>query len=680
MKRTLLALRIAIALAPFAVASVHAQSPATPDADATTDAASTDDSPASAGTDPPRGNKAALLPEVVVNAMPLKQTTDEVITPVIVLSGAALDDAKANTIGETVSKEIGVQTTAFGAGVGRPVIRGLDGPRVSVLSNGLSSGDVSTVSQDHAVAIEPFLADQIEILKGPSTLLYGSGAIGGVVNIVDGRIPQSIPDNGLSGRVELRGNTVADERTGMARVDAGSGNFAFHFDGVYRDADDYKIPGSTLDNSFVKTKSGAVGASYIGDRGYIGFSVSRYLDNYGNPAEPGENGDGAVTLQLEQTRYDVKGELTQPLPGFDALRFSVGHIDYKHTEFEGAETGTIFLNKGNEGRVELVQSQLAGWDGAFGLQFLDRQFQAIGEEAFIPKTTTQGYGLFGIQQRQFGAFKLELGARVDKQSSDPQDGEKVDYTPISFSLGGSYRLSDQWHLTANFDRAQRAPAEEELFANGPHIATEAFEIGDPNLAKETANQFEIGLHFHSDWVEAKVAAYANRFNDYIYLVDTGETKDDLAVRQWTQADAKFHGFEAEAKLKLAENDSGRYDLRLWGDTVNARLADGGYLPRIAPARAGVDLGWKSDAWRASVGVAHYFTQDKVPEFETDTAGFTLVNAHLSYALGVENRLNWEVFADASNLTNQTARLATSYIKDLAPLPGRSLAFGVRAFF
>lgn len=666
MKHTLLAFSVALALIPMTCGMVRAD-----DGEIAAD---------SAVGDPPASDQANALPEVVVTALPFKQSPDDVIAPVTVLSGAQLDDVKANTIGETVAREIGVQTTAFGAGVGRPVIRGLDGPRVSVLSNGLSSGDVSTVSQDHAVAIEPFLADQIEILKGPSTLLYGSGAIGGVVNIVDGRIPQALPENGLSGRAELRGNTVADERTGMARIDAGAGNFAFHFDGAYRDADDYKIPNGTLDNSFVETRSGAVGASYIGERGYIGFAVSRYLDFYGNPAEPGDAEEAGVTLQLAQTRYDVKGEVSQPLPGFDALRFSVGHINYKHTEFEGAEIGTVFLNKGNEGRIELVQSQLAGWDGAFGVQLIDREFEAVGEEAFIPKTATKGYGLFGIQQREFGAFKLELGARVDKQSSDPLDGSKVDFTPLSFSLGGSYRLSEQWHLTANLDRAQRAPAEEELFANGPHVATGAFEIGDPNLRKETSNQFELGVHFHGDMVEATVAAYANRFSGYIFLVDTGEFEDDLAVREWNQADAKFHGFEGEAKFKLADNASGRYDLRLWGDTVNARLTEGGNLPRIAPARAGVDLAWNTDAWRARIGAAHYFRQDEVTAFETETAGFTLVSAHVSYALASTDRLNWEIFADANNLTDQTARLATSYIKDLAPLPGRSLAFGVRAAF
>lgn len=673
MKRTLLASHVALALFVLGSSRTHAQT--APDIGDTSTPPG-DTSP----KDPPKSGKAHVLDKVVVNSTPLRQTIDQIIAPVSVLTGPELDDAKANTIGETVSKEVGVQTTSFGAGVGRPVIRGLDGPRVSVLSNGLGSGDVSTVSQDHAVAIEPFLADQIEILKGPSTLLYGSTAIGGVVNIEDGRIPQSIPDNGISGRAELRGTTVADERTGMFRVDAGSGHFAFHFDGVDRDADDYKIPGETLPNGFVKTKSGAFGASYIGDRGYIGLSVSRYLDNYGNPAEPGDEEEGPVTLQLSQTRYDVKGELKTPLPHFDALRFSFGHVDYKHTEFEGDDVGTVFLNKSNEGRVELVQSQVGGWDGAFGVQFLDREFQAIGEEAFIPKTATKGVGVFAIQQKQFGDLKLELGARVDKQSSEPDGGDKRSFTPVSLSLGGSYRLSDQWHLSANLDRSQRAPAEEELFANGPHVATEAFEIGDPTATKETANQFELGLHFHGERLQAKFAAYTNRFKDYIYLIDTGEIEGGLAVRQWSQADANFHGFEAEARLNLAENNTGRYDVRFWGDTVKASLADGGNLPRIAPARAGIDFSWRNDNWRTSIGAAHYFRQNDVTEFETETPGYTLVSAHISYLLDGGANTQWELFADGNNLTNQTAQLATSYIKDLAPLPGRSLAFGIRAYF
>ena len=635
-----------------------------------------DDSPQPGKKD----EKDGALPSVVVNAFPMQLGVDQIIKPIVMLRGSELDDVKSATIGETLANELGIQTTSFGAGVGRPVIRGQEGSRVAVLSNGLSSGDVSNVSQDHAVAIEPFLADQIEVLKGPSTLLYGSGAIGGVVNVVDGRIPQSIPENGLSGRAELRGASADDSGTGMFRLDAGSGQFAIHVDGAKRSADDYSIPGGTLANSFLDTESGAIGASWIGDRGYVGLAVSRYLDSYGNPAEPGDEEEGPVTLKLAQTRYDLKGELSDPLPGFSSLRFSLGHVDYNHTEYEGDETGTVFSNDGNEGRIELVHNEMSGWIGAVGLQFLDRTFAAIGEEAFVPKTTTKGLGLFVLEQKTYGNFGLELGARIDSQSSEPDNGPKVDFSPFSLSVGGSYRFSDEWHITANLDRAERAPAEEELFADGPHLATGAFEIGDADLNEETANQFELGLHFHGDTVEVNVGAYINRFDNYIYLDDTGNVEDDLPVRQWTQADARFQGFEGEAKIELSRGPGGVYLLRLWGDTVNARLSGGGDLPRIAPARAGLDLYWNSDAWRANIGLAHYFEQNNVPDYETDTAAFTLINAHLSYTFNQDSRVSWEAFLDATNLGNETARLSTSFIKDIAPLPGRSIALGVRTFF
>jgi iron complex outermembrane receptor protein len=671
MRKTVLTLTI-VALLNAGAAAASAETAVAADA--------ASDDPATGERNSPE--QAHRLDEVEVSALPIKQSADEVIAPVSVLAGAALDDAKAGTLGETVAKQPGVQTTYFGPGVGRPVIRGLDGPRVGVLSNGASSGDVSTVSQDHAVSIEPFLADQIEVLKGPATLLYGSGAIGGVVNVVDGRIPDKLPDRPLSGRVELRGNDASNERTGMARVDLGAGNFVLHADGTYRDTDDYDGPDGKIANSFLTTKSGSFGGSWIGDRGFIGLAVSRFLDHYGNPAEPGDptEGEAGVTLKLQQTRYDLKGGLNLDTRVVEAVRFNASHTDYTHTEFEGDEVGTVFLSQSNEGRIELVQSELAGWRGAFGLQFLRRDFEAIGEEAFVPQTLTRSYGLFGMEQREWDRFKLDLGARIDRHSSDPLDGAKRDFSPLSLSAGMAFKLADGWHLNLNLDRAQRAPAEEELFANGPHVATESFEIGLPDADKETSNQFELGLHFHSDFVDAKLAGYVNRFNDYIYLADTGETQDDLPLRQWSQADARFHGFEGEAVFKLSEGATGHYDLRLWGDTVRASLDDGGNLPRMAPARVGADLKWSADAWRASVGAARYFKQDRTAAFETPTDGFTLVNAHLSYTLDASDTTSWELFMDGTNLTNQMARLSTSYIKDKAPLPGRAIAFGVRAFF
>lgn len=662
MKKTALALCIGLAFACSGAALADPSTDATPpDADA---------------------EPAAKLKEVIVTAVPLGQSSDQIVTPVSVLAGSELDDARSGTIGQTVAGVPGVQTTAFGAGVGRPVIRGLDGSRVAVLADGLGSADVSNVSQDHATTVEPFLADQIEILKGPATLLYGSGAIGGVVNLVDGRIPQVVPANGLSGRTQINYDSVSDGGTGMFRVDAGGDGFALHADGVYRRDGNYEIPGRTLENSFVHSKSGAVGGSWIGDWGYLGLSVSRYLSNYGNPAEPGDPSEGepAVRVSMGQTRYDLKGALNAPFAGIDKAEFSFGHSDYQHVEYEGDEAGTTFTNKTDEGRVQFTHAPLAGWIGAFGVQAFQRDFAAIGEESFVPPTTTKGFGLFITEQREFGPLKVELGARGDKQSSEPDNGAERDFNPLSLSAGFAWRFDDAWHLTLNLDRAQRAPAEEELFANGPHAASATFEIGDPNLDKETANQAEIGLHYHSEFVEAKVAAYYNQYDDFIYLADTGEVEDDFPVRQWTQRNAKFRGGEAEATFHLAKGASGHYDLRVWGDTVRATLAGGGNLPRIPAARFGSELSWHNDDWRASLGATHYFKQDETAEFETDTASFSLVNARVAWSFFNNNRSSWEAFVNADNLTNQTARLSTSLIKDQAPLAGRNISVGVRGMF
>lgn len=625
---------------------------------------------------------ATRLNEVVVTAVPLGQAADQLVTPVSVLNGAALDDARSGTIGQTVAGVPGVQTTSFGQGVGRPVIRGLDASRVAVLADGLGSADVSNVSQDHAVAVEPFLADQVEILKGPSTLLYGSGAIGGVVNIVDGRIPQVAPANGLSGRTQLQYDSVSGGGTGMFRVDAGNDGFALHADGLKRHDGDYDIPGRTLPNSYVRSDSGALGGSLLGDWGYLGLSVSRYLDTYGNPAEPGDPAEGVppVYIDLAQTRYDLKGALKAPFAGIDKAEFSFGHTDYQHTEFEGDEPGTVFTNKANEGRLVLTHAPLGGWLGAFGVQAFHRDFAAVGEESFVPPTSTKGIGLFVTEQKEFGPLKVELGARGDRQSSTPEDGPKRDFHPYSLSAGLAWRFDEAWHLTLNLDRAQRAPAEEELFAHGPHAASATFEIGDANLRKETANQAELGLHYHSELVDAKVAAYYNRYDDFIYLAGTGEIEDDFPVRQWSQANAKFRGGEAEATFHVARNASGHYDLRVWGDTVRATLAGGGNLPRIPAGRFGTELSWHNDFWRASLGATHYFRQDKAAEFETPTAGFTLVSARLAWSFYNTDRSSWEAFVDGSNLANQTARLSTSLIKDQAPLPGRSFSIGVRGLF
>ena len=681
------------------------------------------------------------LEAVVVTASPLKGNAESVATPVDVLYGEDLDKAKAGTLGETVAKLPGVQTTYFGTGVGRPIIRGQEGPRVQVLSGGIGSMDASTVSADHAVSIEPFLADQIEVLKGPATLLFGSGAIGGAVNVVDGRLAESIPDQPLSGRAEVRGNTVNDERTGMFRLDGVSGNWVLHVDGLVRDTDDYDIPGvailrdheegeeheeepqpkGTLPNSSVSTKAGAVGATYLGDRGYFGLAASTYRTNYGIPAGAHVHGEedhdhegeedheheeeeGPVRIDMVQNRLDMKAGVYNPVSFLESVNLRAAWNDYEHVELEGGEVGTRFTNEGYDARLEAVQKTWNGWRGAFGLQFGSTDFSAVGEEAFVPSTVTDTLGLFVVQEKDFGPWKLELGGRYDQVKLKPDDRASTDFSAVNLSAAAIWRLSDGFDLRFGVDRSERAPTNEELFAGGTHVATQSIEIGDASLDTEKGVRAEIGAHWHTDRADLKLAVYQTRFKDFIYLTDTGVEEEGYPVRLWTQGDATFTGAEAEAKIQLADTAAGAWDLRLYGDYVRAKLdgsgmrtvafevphgdhthgyevdiAQGGYLPRISPMRFGADLGWSLGGWRASLGAVRYGKQDDVAQNEEPSDGYTLVDAHVAYRWD-RPASSWEVFLDGSNLTDEEARPHTSLLRDYAPLPGRGVAFGIRAYF
>lgn len=684
------------------------------------------------------------LGAVVVTASPLQQTAENLSRPVEVLTGERLDAAKSSSLGETVGKLPGVQSSYFGPGVGRPVIRGFEGARVQVLSDGLGTGDVSTVSADHAVSVEPFLADQIEVLKGPATLLYGSGAIGGAVNVVDGRVPETIPDAPFSGRAELRADSGNDGRTAMGRMDGATSNgWVFHFDALHRETDNYDIPGypesrrlmqaegempdpaerGTLPNSGIRTDSGAVGVSWIGERGFIGAGVSLFNTRYGIPghSHPGEDHaheggedehdhaeEGPVRILMDQHRGELRAGLND-LGVFKTLRFKLAHTEYTHTEFEGDEVGTVFDNDSTDGRLELVHQPVAGFDGAFGLQWGRRNFEAVGAEAFVPASRTRDTGLFWVGNRDFGALQLELGARHDRNRIDVDQANAIgpdrDFNTTSFSTALKWNLNEQLHLSLGLDRAQRAPTAEELYSNGVHVATASVELGDPQLDRETANRAEIGLHWHNGPVKILASLYHVRFNDYIYQADTGVQDHGTGVRLWTQGDARFNGAEAELNWTFLDNDSGRWNMRVFGDVVRgklsgsgsedvafqvahgdhahnytATLARGGNLPRMVPWRAGAELGWESDAWRASLGAVRYARQDRVARNETETPGYTLVDANIAWHRDTPGGNAWEVFVDGRNLLDKEARVHTSFLKDLAPLPGRSIGAGIRLFF
>lgn len=689
------------------------------------------------------------LSTVKVTATPLQGDAESLARPVEVLAGERLDEQKAGTLGDTVAKLPGVQSTFFGPGVGRPIIRGQEGPRVAVLSNGMGNMDASTVSADHATSIEPFLADQIEVLKGPATLLFGSGAIGGAVNVVDGRIARDLPDRPLSGRAELRGNSVNDERSGMFRLDGVNGNWVLHVDGLVRNGDDYRIPGyavvdgledhsghdhdegdsdeprrGTLDNSSIRTRAGGVGATWLGEGGYFGASASTYRTNYGIPngahvhadddhdhdhdhdhGDEEEGDEHDVRIDMVQNRFEAKGGIYSPVSFLKNINLRTAYTDYEHVELEAGTPSTRFTNRGIEGRLEAVQQQIGGWDGAFGLQFGNSDFGARGEEAFVPDTNTRNLGLFVLQEKQFGPFKLELGGRHDQVKLDPTGEYRArTFDATNLSAAGIWKLNDAVDLRFGVDGSERAPTNEELYAAGAHIATRSLEIGDANLKTERGQRVELGIHTHSDRLDFSASIYQTKFKDFIYLADTGVV-ESLPVRLWTQQDATFKGAEAEALVHLFEGNGGDWDLRVFGDYVKAELdgsgsrsvdiavphgdhahnytvdlANSGYLPRISPARVGADLRWSRDGWRASVGAVRYSSQKDTAQNEAESAGYTLVDAHFAYRWDRSDSNSYEVFLDGNNLTNREARAHTSLLRDYSPLPGRGVAFGIRAYF
>jgi len=687
------------------------------------------------------------LDAVVVTASPLAGDAESLARPIEVLQGEGLDRAKAATLGETVARLPGVQSSYFGPGVGRPILRGLDGPRVQVLSSGIGAMDASTVSADHAASVEPFLADQIEVLKGPATLLFGSGAIGGAVNVVDGRIARQLPAADFGGRAELRGNSGSHERSGMFRLDGVSGgNLVLHADALVRDTDDYRIPGQAsldadgdpqrgrLANSALRTRAGGLGLSWLGEAGQLGLAASTWRSNYGIPlgahvhhgdahdhgqedadhdhdhdhGHEGEahGGEGRVRVDMVQNRLELKAGLYTPLPALERVDLDAGYSDYEHVELEDGVAGTRYTSRGYEARLEAVQAELGGWRGAFGLQLGQVDFHAEGAEAFVPPTSTDSWGLFVLQEKKAGPLTLELGARHDQVRLEPRGTRPARrFDANSLSASAIWDVSPALDLRLGLDRSERAPSQEELYAGGMHVATGSIEIGDAGLETERALRAELGLHAHGERYDFRAAVYQSRFDDFIYLAETGIEEDETPVRLWTQADARFTGAEAELVLHLAEDRAGTWDLRLFGDRVNARLdgqgqrqvqfavphgdhvhayqaslANGGHLPRIAPARLGASLDWSSGGWRAALGAVRYQAQERVAEHEDPSPGYTLVDAHLAYAWQRGAGPQWELFLDGSNLGDRQARPHTSLLRRHAPLPGRALAFGIRAWF
>ena len=627
---------------------------------------------------------------VVVTASPFAAAEgDQILTPAKVLSGDELRAKLGSSLGDTLSSELGVSASAFGAGASRPIIRGLEGNRVKVLENGMSVSDLSGLSNDHAVTGESATARQIEILRGPAALLYGSGAIGGLVNVVNERIPAELHEK-PTGVVETRYSSVDHGKAVSFSGDAAAGQVALHVDGSGHDAGDYGIPdgpdGDTVLNSALRQHTLGAGASYIGERGFFGASVSSLKKHYGIPG-----GEGA-RIDMEQTRYDIDGQLDRPMAGFEKLRFKAGHTDYGHVELN-AEGGpeTIFSNRSTETRLELTHRPIAGWDGSFGFQTEHTRFSGLsadsGESATVPVTVSDTHAAFLVEQRQVGHARVNAGVRLESVKREPEGGmPRRSFDLLSYSAGAVWPVAQDYSVGVTASVAQRAPGTDELYSGGPHESTLTYDIGNPNFKKETSRNLELSFRKTTGMVRWQANLFENRVRDFIYgevsdtlLDDEGLPGDELRERIFRQADATIRGAEAEISYNQHPGSQG-LSLRAFGDLSRGSLDDAGSLPLQPAKRVGFEAGYKQGAVRGGVSVLRALKQERLASFETTpTPGYTQLDANLSYTQHLRNGdLTW--FIIAKNLLNEEIRVSTSVLKDIAPLAGRNITVGVRAAF
>lgn len=662
-------------------------------------------------------------PEIIVTA-PYSRDRQLVATAVTVLQGDALLREMRSTIGETLARQPGVSATFFGPNASRPILRGLDAERVRILTDGIGSFDVSNTSVDHAVAINPLLANRIEVLRGPAALLYGSGAIGGVVNIQDRRIPRDIPDRAfhLDGMANF--GSAAEERGGGAslNIPAGKSGVVLHLDGSFLETGDYRTGGyvfskelrdaaeaeggdvaedaqarGRVENTAARTWDIGGGLSYIAeDGGSFGVVLSHLENRYGIPNalelgsdhahEEGHDDDDEaghghddITLDMRQTRVDARAAVPLFGSAFEKLNFRFGWAEYQHDEIESTgEIGTTFLNNSFEARAELVQQARDGWKGASGIQYFNRDFNAFGEEAYIPRNSTQQLGLFTLQEFDLGALRAEIGGRYEHSDVASQVvGINRSFDSFSVSAGLSVPLGDAFRFAVSAARSERAPSAEELFANGAHAATRAFEIGNPNFDKERQLGLEAVLRGRGTGWRLELSGFYNRFDNFIFLDPTGMIQDDLPVFQYEQRDAEFWGFEAEGALTVARFGDTRLEVTGLADYVRATVLDGGgAAPRIPPLRLLGGVEASGGMFGGRIEVEHVTRQSRIASFETETPAWTMVNASLTVRpFGADSET--AIVLSANNIFDVEARRHASFLKDVAPLLGRDIRLSLR---
>ena len=662
-------------------------------------------------------------PEIVVTA-PYVERLD-ILAGTSAMSGDALAAANAGQIGEVITKLPGVSATSFSPGASRPVVRGFQGSRVAVLTDGIGNIDASNTSADHAVTIDSLTAERIEVLRGPAVLLFGGQAVGGAVNIIDKRIPRKVPDEPVHVDAIAGYSSAADEWSGGASIDVPlTDRVVAHLDGSYRKSDDLRIGGyllapdlrddvlhdaeheeedghldeaaelralantrGRLSNSATETWNAAGGLAFIDDGGNLGVSFNVYDTSYGIPTRPGaghahEGGgeeEAPVTIGLRQYRTDLRGEVEMGDGLFQKLRVRAGYADYEHTEFEGDEVGTIFKSKAIEGRVELVQNNRNGWRGASGLQYQTRDFEAIGAEAFVPPNHSNQFGIFTLQEFALGSLELEAALRYDRANLEAQSiGASRSFNNVSAALGAAY-VTGNVKFGANLSRTGRAPSAEELFSDGPHIATQSYEVGNTALKSERSWNGEIYARVDGQRVNGSLTLFANRFSNFIYEAATGAEQDDLPVVQYYQGKARVWGAEAEITANMFHAAGFDWVANGVADYVRSTITSVGPTPRIPPLRLLGGLELQSHHFDLRGEVEWVDKQTRVAANETPTDGFTLVNASATWR-PFGNNSNISLIASANNIFDVDVRRAASFTKDFAPLAGRDFRVTARVSF
>lgn len=656
--------------------------------------------------------------EIIVTGSPIGHPEHESVIPASVLTAEDLASRGEASIGELLRQQPGVSSTFFGPAASRPVIRGLSGDRISVLDAGIGSIDASSVSDDHAVAVEPAMAERIEIVRGAATLFYGSSAAGGVVNVFDGRIPNSVPEGGIDGALRAGFGSVDNGAEAAGGFDAALGTFGdttlvFHGEGYYRQTEDYKIPGfaeseafreaeeaeheeeeeeeafGVTPNTAMEAKGGAAGLSLVFPDGFIGVSAKVMRSRYGVPGhhhhhEEGaeeEEGEENVAIDLEQERYDLMGEFNKPFLFVETTKIRLGYADYTHQELEGDEIGTTFNNKGFEGRIELIEKQFGNFRGASGFQYKHRNFEAIGDEAFTPPNVTDQFGVFTVREYETGPWHIQVAGRYEHTKSEAESvALSRSFDAFSASAGIGFEPSENLFFGVNVLRTERAPAPEELFSDGPHLATNAYEIGDPTLGLETARGVDATAHGEFGPLSLTLNGFYTDYKNFVALVPNGDEEDELPVFEFIAYDAVFKGFEAQAEADLFDYGAFGVSARAQLDYVHADFKDGGgAVPRIPPLRAILGLEARSSHLDLRGEVEMAAEQDRNAAYALPTDGYTLVNLAATWRPGgADHGLSVQLRAD--NVTNEEVRLATSFLKDVAPLPGRNIRLVLRGEF